>query len=231
MKKIVAFLAVSVVIYNLMINYMFITYSKYSIDKDLIKQISSNIPNYTSIDKIPDNLKKAVIAVEDKRFYRHYGIDIISIGRAIFTDIKAGKIKEGGSTITQQLAKNLFLSNDRSFRRKLQELYFTAQLEHRYTKDQILEMYLNVIYYGSNTYGAENASKKYFNKDIKDLSLAECAMLAGIPQSPNAYNPRDHFDKAKKRQEAVLDAMFRNKFIDSRVEKENKKQLVFIASF
>lgn len=107
------------------------------------------------------------------------------------------------------------------FRRKFRELYFTAELERRYTKDQILEMYLNVIYYGSNTYGAENASK-YFNKDLKDLSLAECAMLAGIPQSPNEYNPRNHFDKAKKRQEAVLDAMARNKFIDSRVEKEYK---------
>lgn len=184
--------------------------SQYKIDTNLIKQISSRNPNYITIDKIPDNLKNAVISVEDKRFYFHNGFDYISITRALYANVRAGKIKEGGSTITQQLAKNLFLTNDRTFKRKFEEIFFTMELERKYTKDQILEMYFNVIYYGSNTYGVQNASRKYFNKDLKDLSLEECALLAGIPQAPNSYNPDKHPENAQKRKEVVLAAMKRN---------------------
>ena len=192
----------------------------YSIDDDLTKQIASKVPNYTTIDKIPQNLKNAVIATEDKRFYHHSGIDVIALSRAIYINIKSGKVKQGGSTITQQLAKNLFLSNERSFERKFKELFYTLKLEDKYSKDQILEMYLNVIYYGSNTYGVENASKKYFHKDVWDLTLNECAMLAGIPQSPNRYNPEIYPDRAKKRQAVVLAAMIRNGFIKKPVKSD-----------
>lgn len=192
----------------------------YSIDDDLIKQVAARVPNYTSIDKIPENLKNAVIATEDKRFYHHSGIDIIAMARAIYIDVKSGKIEQGGSTITQQLAKNLFLSNERSFERKFKELFYTLKLEDNYSKDQILEMYLNVIYYGSNTYDVENASKKYFNKDVWDLSLNECAMLAGIPQSPNRYNPQIYPDRAKKRQDIVFKAMIKNGFIKKPVKSD-----------
>jgi membrane peptidoglycan carboxypeptidase len=214
MKKAVAFLMLVLILITVAVGATYQTKGKYSINENLIEQISSSVPNYTKINDMPKNLKNAVIAVEDNSFYNHHGIDIMSIGRAMYNNIKAGKIMEGGSTITQQLAKNLFLTNDRTFKRKFKELILAVELERRYSKDQILEMYLNIIYYGSNTYGAANASKKYFNKDLKDLSLSECAMLAGIPQSPNAYNPSKHPDMAKKRQAAVLAAMLRNKFIN-----------------
>jgi membrane peptidoglycan carboxypeptidase len=201
--------------------------SKYSMNGDLIKQIQSQIPNYTTIDKIPNNLKNAVIATEDKRFYRHHGFDMIAIARAIYTDVKARKFKEGGSTITQQLAKNLFLANDKSFKRKFKELIFASKLENKYTKNQILEMYLNVIYYGGNVYGAENASKKYFNKDLKNLTLGECAMLAGIPQCPSYYYA--HPSEAKKRQQVVLEAMIKNKFINKAAQRVAQSQPVLAA--
>lgn len=186
------------------------------VDSNLINRLSSNIPNYTTIDKMPANLKNAVISVEDRRFYKHHGIDFLSIARAVCSDIKAGRIKEGGSTITQQLAKNLFLSSDRTFTRKIKELFYTINLERQYSKDQILEMYLNVIYYGNNIYGVQNASQKYFHKDLKKLTLNEAAMLAGIPQAPNMYSPDKHPDKAHKRQNIVLNAMKRNGFISER---------------
>ncbi|MFL0252742.1 transglycosylase domain-containing protein [Clostridium neuense] len=187
-------------------------------NNNLINQISRRVPNYTNINDIPNNLKNAVVATEDRRFYQHGAFDFISIGRALITDIKEGKFKEGGSTITQQLAKNLFLSNDKTIKRKFKEIFFTMELERRYTKDQILEMYLNVIYYGSNVYGVENASERYFNKSLKKLSLSECSMLAGIPQAPNDYNPEKHIDKAKKRQKIVLNAMVKSGFINKKVQ-------------
>lgn len=228
MKKAIAFFTLLLILLTFAFYYPYRTDGKYSINNDLITEISHNSPNYTSINDIPDNLKNATIAIEDHRFYKHHGIDTIAVARALINDLKAWKIVEGGSTITQQLAKNLFLSNDKTLKRKFKELVFTIKLEQKYTKDQVLEMYLNVIYYGSNTYGASNASKKYFNKDIKNLSLSECAMLAGIPQAPNAYNPIKHYDKAKTRQEVVLNAMVKNRFIDDKKIKEYKKQLVFI---
>lgn len=215
MKKVTVFLMVFVSIFITSFNgCLNSNTSQYKIDNDLIKQISSKNSNYITINNIPSNLKNAVISVEDKRFYTHNGFDYISIGRALCKNIKAGKVKEGGSTITQQLAKNLFLSNDRTFKRKFQEVSFTMELERKYTKDQILEMYLNVIYYGSNTYGVQNASRKYFNKDLKDLSLDECAMLAGIPQCPNVYNPDKHINNAIQRQKIVLKTMQRNGYLD-----------------
>jgi membrane peptidoglycan carboxypeptidase len=181
--------------------------SRYIMNRDLINQISSTVPNYVTIDKIPEGLKNAVVAVEDKRFYKHFGIDVVGIGRAVLTNIRGGGIKEGGSTITQQLAKNMFLSADKSYLRKLREALFAVEIETIYDKDQILEMYLNEIYYGSGAYGVQNASREFFNKDVTELTLAECAMLAGLPQAPSAYNPKIHFDRAKKRQESVLEAM------------------------
>jgi membrane peptidoglycan carboxypeptidase len=180
---------------------------RYSIDKDLVKQISASLPNYTHLDSIPADLKNALIAVEDKRFYSHFGVDFIGIGRALFTNIKEGEIREGGSTISQQLVKNLFLEPEKSFSRKFKEMILTFRLERSYTKDEILEMYLNVVYFGAGAYGVQDASRTYIGKDVEVLSLGECAMLAGLPQAPTAYNPQKHFDKAKKRQAEVLSAM------------------------
>jgi monofunctional glycosyltransferase len=198
--------------------------SKYSINNDLIHQIRLNVPNYTTIDKIPSDIKNAVIATEDKRFYKHPGFDVLAISRAVYTDIKSMQFREGGSTITQQLAKNLFLANDKSVKRKFKEIIFSLALEHKYTKNQILEMYLNVIYYGSNVYGVQNASKLYFHKNLKDLSLAECSMLAGIPQCPNYYYT--HPNEARNRQCDVLRAMIKNKFINKSQQKTAQNQVV-----
>ncbi|MCY6484104.1 transglycosylase domain-containing protein [Clostridium aestuarii] len=203
--------------------------NKYSMNEDLVKQISDNIPNYVSIDKIPENLKNAIVSVEDKRFFKHYGFDVLAISRAVYKDIKEGKFKQGGSTITQQLAKNLFLSADKKMSRKFKELILAIKLENKYTKDQILEMYLNVIYYGSGQYGIQNASKGFFGKNVWELSLEECAMLAGLPQAPSAYNPNKHYDRAKKRQEIVLALMRKNGFIDNQVEQKSQKEMILAA--
>lgn len=152
-------------------------------------------------------MKNAIIAVEDSRFYRHHGIDLEGLLRAMYRNIKAGRVVEGGSTITQQLAKNLFLDPRRTIGRKFEEMLLAIQLESKYTKDEILEMYLNEIYFGEGAYGIEAASRLYFNKSARDLGLAESAMLAGIPRGPSIYNPIRNFEAAKSRQAIVLSRM------------------------
>lgn len=200
----------------------------YSTDQDLVKKISSNIPNYTKIDKIPQELLDAVVAVEDKRFYMHYGFDVIGIGRAFISNFKEGEIVQGGSTITQQLAKNLFLSGEKSYKRKIKELFIAVKIESLYTKKEILEMYLNAIYYGAGSYGIQAASRTYFNKNIEDLTVAQCTMIAGLPQAPSFYNPKKHPERAKKRQEIVVDLMAENGYINKEVEKRVRNQMILM---
>lgn len=202
--------------------------SKYSINGNLVEQISSTVPNYTEIDKIPQDLKNAVVAVEDKRFYDHHGVDIIGIGRAFFNNIKEKEIKEGGSTITQQLAKNLFLTQDKSFARKVNEMILALKIESKYSKDKILEMYLNVIYYGAGSYGVQDASRTYFNKDVWDISPAQCTLLAGLPQAPSIYNPKKYFDRAKNRQIEVIAAMAEVGYSKEELEKIKNEKITII---
>ena len=154
-------------------------------------------------------LVQAVVAVEDERFYNHHGIDLTGIVRATFRNLMYGRIVEGGSTITQQLARNLFLSRQKSLFRKLAEAMLAMQIERRFTKDEILEYYLNQIYLGHNTYGVEAASDAYFNKHAKDLSLAEASMLMGIVEGPELYSPYRNFKMAKARQKIVLVKMLK----------------------
>ena len=184
--------------------------SKYDLNTDLIKQVSTNVPNYTPIDKTPHDFIKAIVAVEDRKFYKHHGFDIEAIGRASLINLKGGTVKQGGSTITQQLAKNLFLSSDKTYNRKIKELALAIKLEQLYTKDEILEMYINVIYYGSNAYGIQSASYTYFGKSAADLSREECALLAGLLQAPSLYNPKTNPAMAQKRQSTVLSLMAQN---------------------
>lgn len=160
-----------------------------------------------SLDQVSQYMQDAIVAIEDARFYRHNGVDPVSLARALFRNIRAGRVVEGGSTITQQLAKNLYLHPGRNIGRKLEELFLTIQLERTYTKREILEMYLNEIYFGQGAYGVEVAARTYFNKPALALSLAESAMLAGIPRGPSIYNPAQNMKAAKARQEAVLDRM------------------------
>lgn len=177
-------------------------------------------------DEIPDTLKKAVVAVEDKRFYKHRGIELSSIGRAFMRNLKAGEIVEGGSTITQQLAKNLFLTQDRTLKRKIIEAIYSIKLEMRYSKDEILEMYLNVIYFGHGTYGCEMASRFYFGKPVNQLGLSEAAMLAGIIKGPEIYSPYHNIDLAEQRRIVVLALMARQGDIDPALAEEAKKEKV-----
>ncbi|MCM1990985.1 transglycosylase domain-containing protein [Oceanirhabdus seepicola] len=193
--------------------------------KNLKKNIISSRDDYVTIDKIPEDLKNAIVSIEDKNFYKHLGFDPMAISRAFINNIKAGTIVEGGSTITQQLAKNAFLTNERTYSRKLKELALSIQLELTYSKEGILEMYLNYIYFGEDTFGVQSASKKYFNKDIWDLTLEESALLAGLPQSPSTYNPIVNKEKALWKRDIVLDAMLKNGFIDSCPLKNSREPL------
>lgn len=159
------------------------------------------------LEQMPDHMKEAFIAVEDKRFYSHGGVDMRSVFRALYKDIIARSKVEGASTITQQLAKNLFLTNDKSWLRKTKEAMIALYLEREFTKDEILEMYLNVIYFGQGQYGVEAAANKFFYKSVEDLNLEEAALLAGMVKAPNGYSPIDHPEKAKDRRDLVLDRM------------------------
>ncbi|MFD1356408.1 transglycosylase domain-containing protein [Fictibacillus halophilus] len=165
------------------------------------------------ITDIPDHVQEAFVAVEDSRFYKHNGIDAKAISRAIYKDILAGSKVEGGSTITQQLAKNVFLSHEKSWLRKTKEAVIAINLERRYSKDKILEMYLNQIYFGHGAYGIQLAAKTYFNKDVSELTVAEGAMLAGLPKAPGHYSPIKHPDAAKERRDLVLTLMEKQNYL------------------
>lgn len=156
---------------------------------------------------MPDHLKQAFIATEDQRFYKHHGISIVGIGRAIVVDIMSGKKAQGASTITQQLARNAFLSPEKTWERKIKEMVMAFQLESKYSKDEILEFYLNRINFGSGAWGVQTASQIYYGKDVDELTLAESALLAGLVQRPNVYSPFKNLDLAKKRQRVVLNCM------------------------
>jgi 1A family penicillin-binding protein len=165
------------------------------------------------LKKIPDSLVNATMAIEDHRFYDHFGFDIKGIGRAIWVDLKAMALVQGASTITQQLSRNLYLSHDRTWTRKLKEAIYTLQLEMQYSKKDILSMYLNQIYYGHSAYGVQAAAKTYFAKNVDQLSLAESSLLAGIPKGPKYYSPYQNFEASKRRQKNVLQAMVKHEFI------------------
>lgn len=168
---------------------------------------------WVSLKDISKYAKVATIYTEDKHFYKHNGFDYLRIAKASMINITSGKTKQGASTITQQYAKNLFLDFDKTWKRKWDEMWYTIRIENDYTKDEILEGYLNTINYGHGMYGIENASNFYFNKSAKDLSLAEASMIIGIPKSPSNYSPLVDFETAKKRQELVLNTLVQNKAI------------------
>lgn len=167
------------------------------------------IPHY----RIPDHLKKAFIAIEDIRFYSHPGVDFIGIMRALIHDIRAGGMVQGGSTITQQLAKMLFLKPEKSLARKLKEAIISVQIEKRYTKDEILGLYLNQAYFGTRAFGIEAAAQAYFGKSAAEVTVGEAAMLASLPKAPSTYSPFRNPEKSRERRAVVLNAMLRHKFI------------------
>ena len=174
------------------------------------------------LSEVPKNLQNAFIATEDNRFYSHHGIDPIGILRAVWVNIVHDGVAEGGSTITQQLARNAFLTQDRTFKRKIMEALLALRIEQHYTKQEILEMYMNQIYFGQGAYGVQTASHVYFDKDVQDLSLAQMAILAGLPQSPNYYSPFNNLKAAKARQAVVLGQMVKYDYLSADQAEEAK---------
>lgn len=164
--------------------------------------------NFIKLNSLPTYYKDAVVSVEDRRFYSHGTIDFIALARATFSNIKQKDFKEGGSTITQQTAKNLYLIKEKDVsNRKVAEFLIGRDLEKKYNKDEILELYVNTIYFGDGYYGIQEASKGYFNKDAKDLTLYEATMLAGVPNAPSLYAPTVNFHLTQSRQKKVVSSM------------------------
>lgn len=187
----------------------------YDIYKNAIEQVPleqkvesiKSKKNYTDIEEVPQIYKNAVISVEDHRFYTHNGIDIIAIGRATINNIKAMEFVEGGSTITQQLSKNIYFTQEKKITRKIAEVFMAFEIEKNYEKDEILELYINTSYFGNGYYTLKEAAKGYFDKNLNEMSDSELILLAGIPNAPSVYAPTVNPGLAKQRQKQVINKM------------------------
>lgn len=222
-KRIIIFIILILVILGSIIIYKGYTIYKDALSemsvKDKVAKIKSD-KNYTKIEEMPEFYINAVVAVEDHRFYNHGAIDPISIGRAIWTNIKSMELKEGGSTITQQLAKNIYFDQSKTALRKISEIFMAFEIEKNCNKDEILELYLNTSYFGDGYYCVKEASNGYFDKNPIDMNRYESSMLAGIPNAPSVYAPTKNPDLTRKRQEHVLDKMVEYEYI-TQEEKDN----------
>ena len=177
-----------------------------------VEEIQSD-PGYTELSGLPEMYLNAVVAVEDHRFEQHFGIDLIAIGRAAWNNLTSWSLREGGSTITQQLAKNLYFTQEKSFIRKIAEMFMAFRLENAYTKDEILELYVNSIYFGDGYYCIYDASQGYFGKAPIDMTDYECTLLAGIPNAPSIYSLTANPELAEQRQEYVVQKMIQYGYI------------------
>ena len=179
----------------------------YDDNDELVTELHVERRIFVPLTQIPQSLRDAIIATEDRRFYHHHGVDPVGIARAIVQNYRRGRIVEGGSTITQQLTKVLFLTPDKSLERKIKEVVLAVELERRYPKERILEMYLNQVYFGHGAYGVEAAARTFFGKSVSELSVRESALLAGLPRAPTTYSPFERAELAKRRRELVLRRM------------------------
>ena len=195
----------------------------YSADGDLIGEFGEERRSMVPVNDIPKVMRDAVVAIEDARFYQHGGVDYIGVLRAALANLRRVK-SQGASTITMQVARNAYLSPEKSYTRKLYEMLLTYKLEQQLTKDQILEIYMNQIYLGNRSYGFAAAAETYFGKPLQDISLAEAAMLAGLPQAPSANNPISNLPRARIRQHYILDRMAAHHFITQAEADEAKKE-------
>ena len=222
-KKILLFLFLFIVLVTIILGlYGYSLYSK-AIDKEplvsKIDEIQSD-ENYVKFEDLPEDYLNAVVSVEDRRFYDHGAIDFISIARAIYVNVTNFDLREGGSTITQQLAKNIYLIEMDPFPRKLAEIFMAFAIEDNYSKDEILELYVNTSYFGDGYYGIKEACNGYLNKEPSEMDLNECTMMAGIPNAPSVYAPTKNPDLTKSRQGHVLETMVENGYISQ--EEANK---------
>ena len=202
----------------------------YADDDSFIGEFKIDKGEYVSLSIVPEHLIKAIVAVEDARFWLHKGLDYIAILRAVSRDIAAGRIKEGGSTITQQLAKVVFLTPDRTLVRKLKEAMLAFRLEKNMTKEEILELYINKIYFGHGAYGIGMAARAYFGKPVSDINLAEAALLCGLVKAPSRYSPYRDLEKAKMRQNIVLSRMFKEGYISEKQKKDALEEPLYLSS-
>ena len=180
--------------------------------EDRVSKITSK-PNFTPFDNLPKNYVNAVISVEDHRYFSHGPIDFIGLGRAIYTNLKYKEFREGGSTITQQVAKNIVFNQNKSIIRKIAEIFAAFDLEKNYSKEEIFALYVNSSYFGDGYYCIKDASNAYFNKEPHELDLNESSILAGVPNAPSVYAPTANFELCKKRQKHVLNKMLENHYI------------------
>lgn len=199
----------------------YITLQGYNLYKEKLEEVSIEEKineikldeNYTAYDNIPKDFVNALVAIEDRRFFYHKGVDVISVVRAAVKDFKEKSFAEGGSTITQQLAKNMYFSNEKSLLRKVAEVFVAYDLEKNYSKEDILEIYMNIVYFGDGHYGIKEASLGYFKKQPKELDLYEITLLAGLPNAPSAYALSNNTKLSNERQDMVIDAMVKNNYI------------------
>ncbi len=199
-------------------------------DGEVIKTFAAYTYANVELKEVPDQLVKALIATEDKNFYKHPGYDILGLARSMVANILAGHVVQGASTITQQLSRILFLSNEKTFTRKIKELQVAAQIEKTISKDKILEMYLNNVYLGSGAYGVKGAARIYFNKNLNQLTLPEMALIAGLPQAPSVYSPYNNKKLAEKRRNQVLLRMYKMKYIDKETYENAKKAPITLST-
>lgn len=222
---VLVFVLVSVVVYKGYVMYDFAI--KTTDIEEKVKIIKSK-ECYIPIDEVSDDFLNAIISVEDRRFYEHLGVDRISTGRAIMTNLIEGRFAEGGSTITQQLSKNLYFDRAKKMERKVAELFVVFQLERKYTKDEILELYVNIIYYGDGFTGIGDASKGYFGVEPSKLTRLDSILLAGLPQSPSNYALSKNPEGAKNRMDSVIDAMAENSLL---TKTEYEELLIEVESY
>lgn len=195
----------------------FITYKGYKLYQEAISKTSvedkvneiQNNENYVTLSNVSKDFTNAIVAIEDHRFYKHSGFDFISFCRAMLSNLKEGEVGQGGSTISQQLARNMYFTQEKNYSRKIAELFVVYNLEKNYSKEDILELYINTIYFGDGYYGIKEASNGYLNKEPNELNLYEASLLAGIPNAPSVYALTNHPDLAEQRRQHVLDAMVR----------------------
>ncbi|MBW2506038.1 MAG: transglycosylase domain-containing protein, partial [Deltaproteobacteria bacterium] len=193
-------------------------------DHQVVKEIFEENRRVVTMRKMPELLPRAFVAAEDARFYEHPGVDVWSIFRAMFHNFRSGSRVQGGSTITQQVTRSLLLSRKKVYSRKIKEAILAYRIDSVMSKDEILYIYLNQIYLGEGAYGVESAARTYFNRAVKDLSLAQMALLAGMPQSPNRYSPFKDMDLAKKRQAYVLNRMVEEGYISPEAARKAFKE-------
>lgn len=186
--------------------------------------------SYLTSDEIPEEVKEAMVSIEDKKFYSHGGIDFKAIIRAVWAMVRNGEVTQGGSTITQQLARTIFLNNDRTWQRKMEEIFIATELEKKYTKDEILEFYLNNIYFGNGYYGIQAASRGYFDTDVSFLSLSQMAYLCAIPNNPTMYNPYKNPDNTLGRRDRILKNMYEDGKISRREYKDARQETIVLST-